>query len=131
MRMNNADITSIDAYIALFPPDVQNLLQTVRATIKAVAPEAEEKISYQIPTFALKGNLVHFAAYKNHIGFYPGASGIRTFTQELANYQTSKGTVQFPLQEPLPLALIRDIVQFRVVENLQLAKMKAAKKAKR
>ena len=99
--------------------------------IRKAAPEAEETISYQIPTFALKGNVVHFAAYKNHIGFYPGANGVKTFAQELSNYQTSKGTVQFPLQDPLPLELISNIVKFRVVENLQLAQMKAAKKAKR
>ncbi len=128
---NNIEFNTIDEYIATFPKDVQKILKQLRKTIKAAVPEAEEKISYQIPTFALQGNLVHFAAYKNHIGFYPGASGIRTFTQELSNYQTSKGTVQFPLQDPLPLELIVNIVKFRAVENLQLAEMKAAKKARR
>lgn len=128
---NKVEFSTIDEYIATFPKDVQKILKRLRATIKAAAPDAEEKISYQIPTFALKGNLVHFAAYKNHIGFYPGASGIKTFAQELSNYQTSKGTVQFPLQDPLPLDLIANIVQFRAVENLQLAEMKVAKKAKR
>lgn len=127
---NNVAFSTIDEYIATFPKDVQKILKQLRATIKAAAPEAEEKISYQIPTFALKGNLVHFAAYKAHIGFYPGASGIKTFAQDLANYQTSKGTVQFPLQDPLPLELISNIVKFRAVENLQLAEMKATKKAK-
>lgn len=128
---NNVEFSNIDEYIATFPKDVQKILKQMRATIKAAAPDAEEKISYQIPTFALKGNLVHFAAYKNHIGFYPGANGIKTFAQELSNYQTSKGTVQFPIGEPLPLDLITNIVNFRVVENLQLAEVKAAKKAKR
>jgi uncharacterized protein YdhG (YjbR/CyaY superfamily) len=128
---NNIEFSTIDEYIATFPKDVQKLLQQVRKTIKAAAPDAEEKISYQIPTFALKGNLVHFAAYKSHLGFYPGASGIRTFAQELSNYQTAKGTVQFPLSDPLPLELIANIVKFRAVENLQLAELKATKKAKR
>lgn len=128
---NNVEFSTIDEYIATFPKDVQKILKRLRATIKTAAPEAEETISYQIPTFTLKGNLVHFAAYKNHIGFYPGASGIKTFAQELSNYQTSKGTVQFPLQDPLPLELIANIVKFRAVENLQLAELKAATKAKR
>ena len=128
---NNVEFSTIDEYIATFPKDVQKPLKQLRATIKAAAPDAAEKLSYQIPTFALHGNLVHFAAYKNHIGFYPGASGIKTFVTELSVYETSKGTVQFPLQDPLPLDLIANIVKFRVVENLQLAEMKAAKKAKR
>lgn len=131
MKNNSASYNTIDEYIAIYPKDVQKILQQVRKTIKAAALDAEEKISYQIPTFTLKGNLVHFAAYKSHIGFYPGASGIKTFAQELSNYQTSKGTVQFPIQDPLPLDLITTIVKFRVVENLQLTEMKAAKKAKR
>lgn len=130
MNMKNADITTIDEYIATFPPGIQKILKQLRKTIQAAAPDAVEKISYQIPTFALKGNLVHFAAYKSHIGFYPAPSGIKTFAQELARYETAKGTVKFPLNEPLPLELISNIVKFRVVENLQLAAMKAAKKAK-
>jgi uncharacterized protein YdhG (YjbR/CyaY superfamily) len=123
--------STIDEYIAEFPKDVQRILQQLRATIKAAVPEAEEKISYQIPTFVLRGNLVHFAAYKAHIGFYPGPSGIKTFVQELSKYETAKGTVKFPLKDPLPLELISNIVKFRAVENLQLAAMKAAQKAKR
>ncbi len=130
MKNASAGFHSIDEYLATFPKDVQKILQELRATIKAAVPEAEEKISYQIPTFALKGNIVHFAAYKNHIGFYPGASGVKTFAQELSHYETSKGTVHFPIQDPLPLLLIANIVKFRVIENLKLAEMKAAKKAK-
>ncbi len=131
MKNASAGFHSIDEYLATFPKDVQKILQELRATIKAAVPEAEEKISYQIPTFALKGNIVHFAAYKNHIGFFiRGASGVKTFAQELSHYETSKGTVHFPIQDPLPLLLIANIVKFRVIENLKLAEMKAAKKAK-
>lgn len=131
MKNNSDGFHSIDEYIATFPKDVQKILQELRATIKAATPEAEEKISYQIPTFALKGNLVHFAAWKSHVGFYPGANGVKTFAQELAKYETAKGSVRFPIADPLPLELISNIVKFRVVENLQLAKLKAAKKARR
>jgi uncharacterized protein YdhG (YjbR/CyaY superfamily) len=101
MDTKKAGFTSIDEYIATFPEDVQKILEALRATIKAAAPEAEEKISYQMPTFALKGNLVHFAAYKNHIGFYPAPRGIEAFKDELANYEGAKGTVRFPLDKPL------------------------------
>jgi len=120
---------SIDAYIAAFPEDVQRKLKEIRATIKAAAPDAEEKISYQMPTFFLEGNLVHFAAYKNHIGFYPTPSGILVFQQELSAYKTSKGAVQFPLEQPLPYELVAEIVKFRVQENLE--KTAAKKKRKR
>lgn len=131
MKNNNDGFSSIDEYIATFPREVQTILQELRATIKAAAPEAEETISYQMPTFALHGNLVHFAAWKTHIGLYPAPSGIRAFEQELSKYEGAKGTVRFPIKEPLPLALISNIVKFRVVENLKKAEMKAAKKAKR
>lgn len=131
MKNNSNGFSSIDEYIEEFPKDVQKILQQLRATIKAAVPDAEETISYQIPTFTLKGNLVHFAAYKSHIGFYPAPSGIKTFAQELSKYETAKGTVKFPIKDPLPLELISNIVKFRAVENLQLAEMKAAKKAKR
>ena len=131
MKNNEAGFTSIDEYIATFPKEIQRILQSLRATIKAAAPEAEEKISYQMPTFALHGNLVHFAAWKTHIGFYPAPSGIQEFAQELAKYEGAKGSIKFPLNEPLPLELIRNIVKFRVVENLKKAELKAAKKAKR
>jgi len=119
---------SIDEYIATFPEETQKILQKLRETIKACAPQAEEKISYQMPTFALKGNnLVHFAAFKNHIGFYPTPSGIEAFKQELAGYEGAKGSVQFPIDEPLPLELIGKIVRFRVTENLKNDERKSGK----
>lgn len=119
--------TSIDEYIASFPEDVQAILQTIRTTIKAAAPDATEKISYQMPTFFLKGNLVHFAAFKNHIGFYPAPRGIEAFSDELAKYKGAKGSVQFPITEPMPLDLIRRIVEYRVMDNLQKADSKKKK----
>jgi uncharacterized protein YdhG (YjbR/CyaY superfamily) len=119
---------SVDEYIASFPDDVQARLGELRATIKAAAPDATEKISYGMPTFALNGNLVYFAAHKNHIGFYPAPRGIEAFKEELAAYEGSKGTVQFPFDRPLPHDLIRRIVQFRAEENRQKAAAKARKK---
>jgi uncharacterized protein YdhG (YjbR/CyaY superfamily) len=119
---------TIDEYIDGFEADIQEILQQIRMTIKEAAPEAEETISYQMPTFTLKGNLVHFAAYKNHIGFYPVPSGIEKFKQELSGYKGAKGSVQFPLDQPMPLDLIRRIVQFRVEENLAKAAAKGKKK---
>lgn len=115
---------SIDEYIATFPQNVQEILQELRSVIKDSAPDAEEKISYQMPTFFLKGNLVHFAAYKNHIGFYPAPSGIEKFKLELSKYEGAKGSVKFPIEQPLPLDLIKKIVEFRVLENLQMAELK-------
>ena len=109
---------SIDTYIAQFPPEVQTLLTQMRQTIQKAAPSATEAISYQIPTFKLNGNLVHFAGFKKHIGFYPGAAGIAAFQGELAGYKSAKGSVQFPLDEALPLALVAKIVKFRVNQNL-------------
>ncbi len=123
--------TTIDAYIATFPPPVQQLLQQVRATIAQAAPAAQEAISYQMPTFKLHGNLVHFAAYTKHIGFYPTSTGIANFKQDLAAYKSSKGAVQFPLDRPVPHALIRKIVKFRVQENEARAKAKARPKAEK
>ncbi len=119
---------SIDQYIATFPPAIQALLESVRATIKAAAPDATERISYQMPTFWLNGNLVHFAALKNHIGFYPTPSGIEAFQAETSMYKSTKGALQFPLDQPLPLDLIRRIVEFRVAENRGKAAAKAPKK---
>lgn len=110
---------NIDAYIAEFPPDVQKKLVEIRETIRRAAPKAEETISYAIPTFKLNGSLVYFAGYARHIGFYPGADGIAAFAGDLAAYKTSKGTVQFPLDEPLPSKLITKIVKFRVKQNLE------------
>ena len=117
MESKTGSYASIDEYIALFPKDIQKILQELRATIKAAAPDAKEKISYQMPTFDLYGNLVHFAAHKNHIGFYPTPSGIDAFKNELSVYEGAKGSVQFPLNKPLPLKLISKIVKFRVAEK--------------
>jgi uncharacterized protein YdhG (YjbR/CyaY superfamily) len=111
--------STIDEYVATFPKNVQDILEKLRRTIKKAAPGAEEAISYQIPTFKLHGNLVHFAAFKNHIGFFPTSSGIEAFKEELASYETAKGTVRFPLDKPLPLSLISKIVKYRVKENVQ------------
>jgi uncharacterized protein YdhG (YjbR/CyaY superfamily) len=127
MESTKSGFISIDEYIATFPPATQTILQELRATIRAAAPQAEEKISYQMPTFALKGNLVHFAAYPNHIGFYPTPSGITAFADELSRYKSAKGSVQFPIDQPLPLELISRIVLFRVAENLEKAAAKARK----
>ncbi|NJN18122.1 MAG: hypothetical protein HC822_18580 [Oscillochloris sp.] len=123
-----AEFASIDEYIAAFPADVQVLLKQLRATIKAAAPEAEERISYKMPTFSLHGNLVHFAAYKQHIGLYPTPSGMSAFDAELAPYKRAKGSVQFPLSEPLPLDLVTRIVQARVAQNLQRAAEKSGRR---
>jgi uncharacterized protein YdhG (YjbR/CyaY superfamily) len=120
--------STIDEYIANFPAGVQKILQELRTTIKAAAPGAQEKISYQMPTFFLKGNLVHFAAYKKHIGFYPAPRGIEVYKAELSAYKGAKGSVQFPIDQPLPLELIRRIVEFRVAENRKNAEVKAKKK---
>jgi uncharacterized protein YdhG (YjbR/CyaY superfamily) len=128
MKSTSVTYSSIDEYIATFPEDIQKKLQNIRATIKAAAPEAQEKISYQLPTYFLKGNLVHFAAFKNHIGFFPVPSGMEAFKDELSVYETSKGGVRFPLNQPLPLELITRIVKFRVAENLKHAELKAGKK---
>lgn len=108
---------TIDEYIAGFPPDVQAILQKIRAIVREAAPEATEAIKYAMPTFVLNGNLVHFAAFKHHIGFYPVPSGIEKFKKELSAYKGAKGSVQFPLDEPMPYALIEKIVKFRVKEN--------------
>ncbi|MCC6459634.1 MAG: DUF1801 domain-containing protein [Saprospiraceae bacterium] len=113
--------STIDEYIAGFPPATQQLLEQVRATIRAAAPDAEEAIKYAIPTFILGGNLVHFAAFKNHIGFYPTPTGTTAFQAELSAYKSGKGSAQFPIDQPMPLDLITKIVEFRVQENLKKA----------
>ena len=128
MERKNVGINSIDDYIATFPEEIQIIPEELRATIKACAPDAEEKISYQMPTSFLKGNLVHFAAFKNHTGFYPTPSAIQAFKQELSIYASAKGSVQFPIEKPLPLDLIGKIVKFRVAENLRNAEIKSNKR---
>ena len=120
--------SNIAEYIAGFPDTTQEILQKVRTTIRKSVPDAEETISYGIPTFKLKGNLVHYAGYKNHIGFYPGAAGIETFKDELSEYKLSKGTVQFPIDKPIPFDLINKIVEFRVKQNLSREGAKVKKK---
>ncbi|ANE45326.1 hypothetical protein SY83_02130 [Paenibacillus swuensis] len=120
--------TSIDQYISTFPAEVQTILQQLRTTIQEAAPEAAERINYQMPTFDLHGNLVHFAGYKNHIGFYPAPSGIAAFQKELSKYKGAKGSVQFPLDQPMPYELVRRIVEFRVGENVEKALSKRKRK---
>ena len=112
MDQKQSGYTSIDEYIASFPLDIQQNLQRIRAVISEAAPEATEKISYQMPTFYLNGNLVHFAVQKHHIGFYPTPSGIDHFSKELSSYKTSKGAIQFPYSKPLPLEFIAEIAKW-------------------
>ena len=119
MESSRTTPKNIDEYIQMFPDAIQMILESLRQTIRAAAPEAEETISYQIPTFKQNGALVHFAAFKKHIGFYPTSSGIVAFQEELSGYERSKGTVRFPIDQPLPLDLVRDMVKFRVRENLE------------
>jgi uncharacterized protein YdhG (YjbR/CyaY superfamily) len=128
MNISTGNPTSIDEYIAGFPPEVQEILEKIRATIREAAPEAEETIKYRMPTFTLNGNLVHFAAFKKHIGFYPVPTGIEKFKKELSVYEGGKGSVQFPLDEPIPYDLINSIVRFRTEENLRKAAGKGTKK---
>jgi uncharacterized protein YdhG (YjbR/CyaY superfamily) len=128
MKTNHKTPKTIDEYIAGFPQEVQEILEKLRKTIRKAAPDAEEKISYQIPAFTLKGNLVHFAAFKKHIGFYPRTTAIEKFKNELSVYEGGKGTVRFSLDNPIPFALISKIVKFRVRENLERAEAKEKKK---
>ena len=122
--------TTIDEYIADFPRDVQPLLEKVRAAIKKAAPDATEAISYEIPTFKQEGNLIHFAGYDHHIGLYPGSRPIEAFKDELTKYKTSKGTIQLPLDKPIPVGLITKITKFCVKRNLEKAVTKRHKKHK-
>jgi uncharacterized protein YdhG (YjbR/CyaY superfamily) len=126
MDATRKQFKTIDEYIDTFPEDVRVILNELRQTIKETAPEARETISYQMPTFTLNGNLVHFAAFKNHIGFYPTPTGVEAFKEDLSRYKGAKGSVQFPIDQPLPLSLIRRIVEYRVQENL----MKKTKRRK-
>ncbi|HYC34212.1 MAG TPA: DUF1801 domain-containing protein [Candidatus Paceibacterota bacterium] len=116
--MNKSKIETVDKYIASFEGEARKKLKIMRKLTKAIAPKAAEKISYHIPTYTLDGLLLYFAAYKRHIGFYPFSSAIKAFKKELASYKTSKGAVQFPLDRPLPEALIKKMIRFRVGENL-------------
>jgi uncharacterized protein YdhG (YjbR/CyaY superfamily) len=124
MQTGKTAPATIDEYIAQFPDDIQVILQNIRRIVHAAAPEAQEKIAYQMPTFTLNGNLVHFAAFKNHIGFYPTPSGTEKFKKEVASYKAAKGSIQFPLDRPIPYDLITKIAKFRVKENLAKAKKK-------
>jgi Uncharacterized conserved protein len=120
-------MNEIDEYINKFSPDIQAILNEIRKVIKEAAPEASEKISYQMPAFEFYGNLVYFAACKNHIGFYPTPSGIEEFKEELSEYKGAKGSVQFPLNKPIPYDLIKKIVEYRVMENKDKVKSKVSK----
>jgi uncharacterized protein YdhG (YjbR/CyaY superfamily) len=122
IAMDKKQFNTIDEYIGTFPEDVQRILEKMRQTIHDAAPEAVEAISYQMPTFKLNGNLVHFAAFKNHIGFYPTPSGIEAFKKELSHYPGAKGSVQFPIDRPIPYDLVKIITQFRVKETLEKTK---------
>lgn len=117
MKRSDDTAATIDDYIARHPPAIRARLSAMRATIRRHAPEAEERISYRIPTFHLGGNLVHFAAFDRHVGFYPGSAGIAAFQKALARYKSAKGSVQFPHDEPLPLDLVAEIVRFRVAQQ--------------
>ena len=123
MTPTRIKFNNIDDYIASFPHETQLILEKLRLTIRKAAPDAKETINYGIPTFTLKGNLVHFAAFKNHVGFYPTPSGIEAFKKELSVYEGAKGSVKFPISELLPFDLIRKIVEFRVKEGLEKAKL--------
>jgi len=128
---NPVNIKTIDDYLSICPEAIRNSLIELRNTIKKVAPDAEEKISYQMPAFFLNGPLVYFSAQINHIGFYPTPSGVEAFKEELSDYVTTKGAVRFPYEKPLPLKLISEIVRFRVIENLEKGEMKRKKKIRR
>ena len=121
---------TVDQYIEGFPEEIQVILSKLRAAVKKAAPQAVERISYQMPAFYLNGNLVYFAAFKNHIGFFPTSSGVAAFKKDLAKYATTKGTVHFPLDKPLPLDLIKRIVKFRVKENTPKKAERKTKKGK-
>jgi len=127
METNQTSPTTIDQYITGFPEDIQAILQKIRAVIQAAAPDAQEAISYAMPTFKLEGNLIHFAAFKNHIGLYPTPHGIEMFKEELSAYAGAKGSIRFPLDQPIPYDLIGKIAAARVQDNLAKA---AAKKKK-
>jgi uncharacterized protein YdhG (YjbR/CyaY superfamily) len=125
--MKNTQAETIDQYIATFPKEIQKSLEEIRSAIRKAAPKAEEAIKYAIPTFIQNGNLVHFAAFKNHIGFYPAPEALQEFKKELAAYEGSKGAVKFPFDTPVPLSLISKIVKYRVKQNSEKVKTKTKK----
>ena len=127
MEKNTLAPTSIDEYIAQCPAELQGRLQELRATIRAAAPQARERISYRMPAFAVNGDLVYFAVFKNHIGFYPTGSGVEAFKQELSAYKGTKGAVHFPLDQPIPLDLVTQIVKYRLAEDAKKAAPKVKK----
>ncbi|MDU0329566.1 DUF1801 domain-containing protein [Paenibacillus sp. 3LSP] len=132
MDTNHPLFATIDEYIAQFTPEIQDRLQQIRKLVHEIAPHATERISYKMPTFETDGKvLVHFAVFKKHIGFYPTPSGTEQFAEELSQYKGGKGSVQFPLDQPLPLDLIRRMVLFRAEENRRAAEVKAAKKPRK
>ena len=122
MKASKKEFKTIDEYIATFPKNVQTILQEIRQAVRDAAPQAEEAISYQMPAFKLYGNLVYFAAFKNHIGFFPTSSVMEVFKEEVKEYKTGKGTLRFPMDKPMPLNLVKKIVKFRVKENLDKKK---------
>jgi uncharacterized protein YdhG (YjbR/CyaY superfamily) len=128
VRTSHKALKNIDKYVKGFPEDVQQILQEIRTTIRKAAPNAEETISYRMPTFTLKGLLVSFAAYKKHIGLYPAPRGSEKFNRELSRYRAARSTVRFPLDKPVPFQLIRQIVKLRAKENLRRAREKGKKK---
>lgn len=125
--MSDAGIRTVDEYIAQFPPEVGEKLKELRAAVLEAAPDATEKISWGMPAYSLNGMLVYFAAFKNHIGFFPEANGVAAFLPKLDGYKTSKGTIQFPLSKPVPLDLVREVVRFKVNINAQKAQNKKKK----
>jgi uncharacterized protein YdhG (YjbR/CyaY superfamily) len=125
--MDKKAVNTIDDYIGQFSPDIQDRLRAVRNAIREAAPDAAEKISWQMPTFHQHGNVVHFAAFKDHISLFPGASGVEAFADRLSGFKTSKGTIQFPHGQPLPIELIKEVVQYRIAENIRLSQMKKQK----
>jgi uncharacterized protein YdhG (YjbR/CyaY superfamily) len=126
MKTNPAEPKDIDEYIASFPSDVQDILKKIRATVREAAPEAKETIKYKMPTFTLNGNLVHFAAFKNHIGFYPAPTGVAELKDEIAPYEGAKSALRFPLDQPIPYDLIRKVVKLRVEKALTKSSAKRA-----
>jgi uncharacterized protein YdhG (YjbR/CyaY superfamily) len=127
MKATSKKFKTVDEYFSAFPAPTKNILQGLRKTIKEVAPQAEEVISYNMPAFKLNGVLVYYAAYEKHIGFYPTSSPIKVFKKELEGYKTSKGAIQFPIEKAIPKTLVKNIVKYRLKENLERAKTKAKK----